>query len=150
VALYCGDQKKLRYVLVKGHSCFVFYSVDSPAPKYAIILTNLTAEAKSPVRGHTDVILKTALGDNEYKFTFDTKEDKSIPDKFVLAVNHASAIGHEEIVKKKLGHDQLLQKRQSNQFADEIAVLKTKDQPEAPIGLTETMAAYPDAFTPFG
>lgn len=141
--------KKPRFLLIKGNSLFVFANEDAAAPKYAIALANHTVEEEDHTQHlgshHTDVLLKTSLGDVEYRFIFYTKENKDEVEKFMSAVKNASAEGTVENVKKELGHGHLLQKRASDAFANKVAEEKLKDQPHEPINVSEAMAAFPAA-----
>lgn len=131
-----GDksEKKVRFVLIKGSSCFVFKSDDAPSPKYAILLAHMKAEIHPPHGSHTTVSLMMVLGDTEYKFIFDSAQDKDAPQNFVNAVVKGASIGQDDEIKVKLGHtDQMKKgKRKSTLYADEVAKKKVEDQPEAP------------------
>jgi len=97
-----SNSKKPRFLLLKGNSLFVFTSENAPSPKYAIPLERMQAEAENESHGHTDVLLKTALGDVEYRFIFNTKEDKDIVSTFLTSVRNASNEANIEETKKEI------------------------------------------------
>jgi len=131
---------------MKGCSLFIFTAEDAQSPKYAISLERMQAEAEEETHHHTDVLLKTALGDVEYRFIFDTSKDKEIVPKFLTAIRNASSVAQVEEAKKRLGHDHQLQKRASDLYADQVATEKVKDQPDTPINVTEAMSATPNLY----
>lgn len=130
-----GELKKVRFVLIKGASCFVFASEESSAPKYAIKLAFMKAE----VHG-TNVELQTTLGDVEFRFAFD---QAGIAERFASVVTEQASIAEADVAKKRLGHGHLLHKRASTRYAEAIADKKEKDQPEAPITAAEVMEQVP-------
>merc|ERR1712129_89811 len=115
---------------------------------YAIPLQELQAEAEKESHGHTDVLLQTTLGDVEYRFRFNTKEDKDIVSNFLTSVCNASTEASIEAKKKELGHEHQINPRASTVYANQVAQEKTKDQPDAPINvnMTEAMTDYPTPF----
>lgn len=138
-----GKTDKLRFVLIKGPFCFVFTDEEAPSPKYAINLVHMRARAEEHSYGHTAVLLETSLGDVEYQFIFDISEDEDAPQRFVSVVSEQAVTAEAELVKKRLGHEHLLQKRSSVRYAETIATKKIKEQPEAPITATEVMESVP-------
>mmetsp|Transcript_54133 Transcript_54133/g.162058 ORF Transcript_54133/g.162058 Transcript_54133/m.162058 type:complete len:226 (-) Transcript_54133:557-1234(-) len=86
------DQKKSRFMLIKGSSCFVFASEESTSPKYAIKLAFMKAE----VHG-TTVELQTTLGDVEFRFAFDKAE---IAERFAGVVTEQASIAEGDVAKK--------------------------------------------------
>jgi len=136
-----STSKKPRFLLMKGTSLFIFVAEDTSSAQYAISLEQMQAEAEEETHGHTDVLLKTALGDVEYRFTFDMSKDKEIVPKFLTAIRDASGEAQVEEIKKRLGHGHQLNKRASEKYADQVAMEKVKDQPDTPINVTEAMTA---------
>jgi len=156
----CGKKKDgVYYLLIKGYHCFVFKNEESKAPKYAIELINRKANIQPshesfiprvphPGAAHdttyTTIHLETNLGDVEYKFTFANMED-NMASKFCNAVAVASNEASTEQVRKRLGHEGLLNKRGSVRYAQAIGAAKAKDQPDAPLGAGEVLAGMPSA-----
>mmetsp|Transcript_15179 Transcript_15179/g.25946 ORF Transcript_15179/g.25946 Transcript_15179/m.25946 type:complete len:272 (+) Transcript_15179:216-1031(+) len=159
-SLFCGCCKQkdgLYFLLVKGYHCFVFKDEESKSPKYAIELMNTKAVVQPshvsfvprvphPGAAHdttyTTIHLETGLGDVEYKFTFANMDD-GLATKFCNAVSAASNEATTEQVRKRLGHEQLLNKRSSVRYANTIGAAKTKEQPDAPVGAGEMLAGMP-------
>jgi hypothetical protein len=154
----CGSKSELYFVLIKGFHCFVFENEESKSPKYAIELINrkaviqpshhtMTPRVAHPGAandtGYTTVYLESSLGDVEYKFTFANIEH--IASEFCNAVAVASNDASTEMVRKRLGHENLLTKRSSVKFANAVGVAKAKDQPDVPVGAAEVMAGMPAA-----
>jgi hypothetical protein len=154
--LYCGGmmmkKEKERFLLIKGYHCFVFDNEDSMSPKYAIELMNRKAfigtlsiipgtfAAKKPHAPRKDttyatVHLETSMGDVDYKITF---SDSLLASKFCDAVMNASTNATSEEVRKRLGHEKLLNKRASVRFANTIGASKVKEQPVAPVSMSRT------------
>jgi len=156
----CGKKKDgVYFLLIKGYHCFVYKNEDSKAPKYAIELINrkaviqpshesLIPRIPHPGAAHdttyTTIHLETSLGDVEYKFTFANLED-NMASKFCNAVAVASNDASTEQVRKRLGHEGLLNKRGSVRYAQAIGAAKAKDQPDAPLGAGEVLAGMPSA-----
>uniref|UniRef100_A0A7S2N203 Uncharacterized protein n=1 Tax=Helicotheca tamesis TaxID=374047 RepID=A0A7S2N203_9STRA len=141
-----NETKKIRFLLIKGASCFVFSSEGAPAPKYAISLAHMKAELDPQAHGgRTTVYLKTNLGDIEYTMTFATEISNEVAVTFRDVVNEQSATAQTEEIKKRLGHEHLLNKRASTKFADAVAMQKVKEQPEAPLTAAEMMDVMPAA-----
>lgn len=130
-----GEPKKVRFVLIKGASCFVFANEEAASPKYAIKLGFM----KTEVHG-TTVELQTTLGDVEFRFVFDKAE---LAERFSAVVIEQASIAEADVAKKRLGHAHLLNKRASTRYAEAIADQKEKDQPEAPITAAEVMEQVP-------
>ena len=164
----CGFGKEkdpLYYLLIKGYHCFVFKDENGKSPKYAIELENRRAVVQHGHVGfvprvphphareggaYTTVHLETSLGDVEYKFTFthaaedgDVKATTSRAGAFCDAVAVASNEASTEQVRKRLGHEQLINKRSSVKYANTVGAAKTKEQPEAPLGVGEVLAGMP-------
>jgi len=153
----CKEKDGLYFLLIKGYHCFVFTNEEGKAPKYAIELMNRKATIQPshdsiipsiPHPGaandttYTTIHLETNLGDIEYKFTFANMDD-DLASKFCNAVAVASNMASTEQVRKRLGHEGLLNKRSSVKFAQAIGAAKAKDQPDAPVGAGEVMAGMP-------
>jgi hypothetical protein len=144
--LGCGclgvrKEDKDRYILVKGPFCFVFTSEDSDSPKYAIGLQNMAAkvrQAGAGSRGH--VLLETSMGEMEYELSFATE---AIAREFARTVEEQSATAASETVRKRLGHEHLLNKRGSVRYAEALALKKLDDQPDAPVSTQEILSNIP-------
>lgn len=156
----CGKRSELYFVLIKGFHCFVFENEGSKSPKYAIELINRKAVIQpshdtiiphvahpgaGDDTGYTTVHLETSLGDVEYKFTFANMENTA--SEFCNAVAVASNDASTEMVRKRLGHENLLTKRSSMKFANAVGTAKAKDQPDAPVSAAEVVAGMPTAGT---
>ena len=153
----CKKKEGLQFLLIKGYHCFVFKDDEGKAPKYAIELMNRRAviqpdhsihipSVPHPGASHdttyTTINLETSLGDVEYQFTFANMDD-NLATKFCNAVSVASNEATTEQVRKRLGHENLLDKRTSVRFANNIGAAKAKDQPEVPVGAKEVLAEMP-------
>lgn len=155
----CGSKKDgLCFVLIKGYHCFVFKDEESKSPKYAIELMNRHAVIQPSQDGtiiprvphpgakqdttYTTIQLETGLGDIEYKLTFANMDD-GLASKFCNAVAVSSNEASTEQVRKRLGHEGLLNKRSSVKYANAIGAEKAKEQPEAPMGAGEVLAGIP-------
>ncbi|KAL7525629.1 hypothetical protein ACHAXR_001090 [Thalassiosira sp. AJA248-18] len=159
ISLFCCGSKKdgLCFVLIKGYHCFVFKDEESKSPKYAIELMNRHAVIQPSQDGiiprvphpgakqdttYTTIQLETGLGDIEYKLTFANMDD-GLASKFCNAVSVSSNEASTEQVRKRLGHEGLLNKRSSVKYANAIGAEKAKEQPEAPMGAGEVLAGMP-------
>jgi len=154
----CGKKDGVYFLLIKGEYCFVFASEDAASPKYAIELINRRAvvdthESYIPRIPHpgasndttyTSINLETSLGDIEYKFTFANMDDRAST-RFCNAIAAASSEAASELTRKRLGHANLLDKRGSVRYANQVGEKKKKDQPEAPVTAGEVMAGMPAA-----
>ena len=154
----CGKKDGVYFLLIKGEYCFVFVSEDSASPKYAIELINRRAvvdthESYTPRIPHpgasndttyTSINLETSIGDIEYKFTFANMDDTAAT-RFCNAIAVASSEAATEQTRKRLGHANLLDKRGSVRYANQLGEKKKKDQPEAPVTAGEVMAGMPAA-----
>jgi len=123
-----GTSKKPLFLLIKGKSLFVFKNEDAPSPMYAVDLTGKKSEIQPESHGLTDIHLESSLGDVEYRFIFDTNQDKKVTQFFSTAIATASDEGNVECVKEELGHEKNL--RSSVVYANKIAAEKEMDQPE--------------------
>jgi len=149
-----SSRKKPQFLLLKGNSLFVFQSEDAPSPKYAIPLERMQVEAEKEKNNTTttDVLLKTAVGDVEYRFIFNnTNKDDDKDDtvnKFLISVRNAVNEANIEETKKRLGHEHQINSRASTVYANQIASEKVKDQPDAPmnVNVTQGMTDYPTPF----
>ena len=154
--ILCGGmmtkKDKERFLLIKGYHCFVFDNDEGMSPKYAIELMNrkafigtlsilptlATKKLRAAPRQDTTyatVHLETSMGDVEYKITF---SDSLLASKFCDAVMNASTNATSDEVRKRLGHEKLLNKRASVRFANTIGASKVKDQPTAPVSVSRT------------
>jgi hypothetical protein len=136
-----SPEDKDRYILVKGPFIFVFTSETSDSPKYAIGLQNMGAKVKQAAagsRGH--VLLETNMGEMEYELSFATG---AIAQEFAVVVMEQSATAASEAVRKRLGHDHLLNKRSSVVYAETVALQKVADQPDAPVSTQEILSNIP-------
>jgi len=138
---------RLRIILIKGFFIFVFADEDANTPLYAISLAHMRAQAKKTSTGYTMVLLESSLGDAEYEFSFEVEEDAR---KFTSVVKEQAAHAEAEEVRKRLGHGDLLTKRASVRYAEDIAKKKVEDQPDAPVTNEEIMAAVPVRMEPYG
>ena len=100
------------------------------------------------------VELQTSLGDVDYKFTFDKShldehDTVTTPDAksaaFCVAVGAAANAARTEEVRTRLGHKNLLDKRSSVRYANNIGTAKAKEQPEQPVGMGEVLREMPMA-----
>ena len=133
------ESNKERLVLIKGPFCFVFKNEQAASPKYAISLQSMKAASKSS-NTHM-VMLETSLGDTEYEFTF---QNEDAAKRFRSAVKEQAAVAQTEQIRKRLGHEHLLNKRSSIRYAESIATKKIDDQPSAPLKVDEVMMNMPD------
>lgn len=124
-----GGGKKEKYVLVKGTFCFVYNSMKSLSPNYAISLSHIR-----PVTKNNMVLLQSNLGDTEFELTF---HDDSQSKKFSEVVKKQASAAETEEVRKNLGHEHLLNKRQSVRYAEAVALKKLADQPSDHLGPEE-------------
>lgn len=146
ILLCCGGMMKKgteRFLIIKGYHCFVFDDNESMSPKYAIELMNRKAfigtlstppllackKLRSAPRQdmtYATVHLETSMGNVDYKITF---SDSLLASKFCDAVMNASSNATSDDVRKRLGHEKLLNKRASVRFANTIGASKVKEQP---------------------
>jgi hypothetical protein len=119
--------------LVKGPFCFVFVNETASSPKYAIRLAHLKATIKTP----KTVDLETALGDVEYELTFETNE---VAESFAKTATSQAAAGEVEEVRKRLGHEHLLNKRSSVRYAESVAVKKVQEAPDVPVSAEDILS----------
>jgi len=122
-----NDDKKEKTILIKGAYCFVFSKESDPSPKYAISLAHMKAKMQSPSHGIHHVTIETMLGDVDWELGFGLKQ---IAQQFADAFLHQAAIGEADEVRKRLGHDKLVNKRSSVKYAESVAQKKLEDQPE--------------------
>ena len=139
------NDHKERFLLIKGPFCFVFSSEEAPSPKYAVGLQCMRANVKQQSAsgsgsGRVKVLLENHLGDLDYEFSF---ENESIANQFKSAVEKEAASAQVEAVRKRLGHENLLIKRASVVFAENIAKAKESEQPDAPVTTKEIMENMP-------
>jgi hypothetical protein len=138
-----GEPNKKGYVLIKGANLFVFAKEDSAAPKYAVELTHKKISLHEAL-GHTQVVtLESGLGDVEYKFKFDLRENPELAKNFAVAMREQVAVGESNEVKQKLGHRPAFDASKSVKYANTVAAKKKEDQLDAPIGMAEVMANGP-------
>lgn len=126
-------------ILIKGPFLFVYASETSSSPKYAISLKSLQAKKKSAEHGRHPVIIETSLGDPQYELSF-TEAD--VATRFTNVVKTQAAYADKVEIRKKLGHDHLLNRRASVKFAEQVATEKCKDappKPDADIGLDQQL-----------
>jgi hypothetical protein len=122
---------------VKGPFCFIFSDETAKAPKYAISLVNMKGAFKNGIPSSCEVYLETVLGDMEYEFTFD---DNSSAKLFLKAVDEESTAAGTEAIRKRLGHEHLLNKRSSIRFAESVARKKVDEAPDRPISTEQILA----------
>mmetsp|Transcript_66279 Transcript_66279/g.98227 ORF Transcript_66279/g.98227 Transcript_66279/m.98227 type:complete len:189 (-) Transcript_66279:574-1140(-) len=139
-------KRKVRYLLIKGASCFVYISENGLSPKYAISLAKINAKYEQKVhQGTTTVYLQTSLGDIEYTMIFDTRESDEIAATFLDVVNEQARVAQAELISKRLGHGHLGERKASVIFADTLAKEKVKNQPDKPVTAAEILDATPGA-----
>jgi hypothetical protein len=90
-----------KLLLVKGTFCFVFYSHDDLAPKYAISLTELKAVVQDSGDDRAVVTLESSR-EVEYEMSF---QDLTVAKAFRDAVAKQSALGRAEVAAKVRGFD---------------------------------------------
>jgi hypothetical protein len=147
-----SESRRQRYLLIKGPFCFVYSSVDAAAPRYAVGLHSTrpsggkTSTISGPNHGHaaTSVLLENSLGDVEYEFVF-SSEEAAI--KFRDAVERQTASAQTEQVRKRLGHDRFLSKRDSVRYAERVAKAKEREQPDVPVTTAEIIAHLPSVYS---
>ncbi|KAG7363980.1 hypothetical protein IV203_037182 [Nitzschia inconspicua] len=123
-----GKNKQEQILLIKGPYLFVFAKESDPSPKYAIELAHLkTVMQQSSSGGVQHMTIETSLGDVEWELAF---QKQDIAKKFAHAFKQQAAVGEAEEIRKKLGHEDLLQKRSSVKYAETVAAKKCEDQPE--------------------
>lgn len=94
-----SEQDKERYVLIKGSNLFVFLKEDSAAPKYAVDLARKVVNVH-PASGQCQMVcLETALGDTEYQFKFDLKENPESANDFAKALKEQIHVADAEAAK---------------------------------------------------
>eukprot|EP00529_Nitzschia_sp_RCC80_P032719 CAMPEP_0113492830 /NCGR_PEP_ID=MMETSP0014_2-20120614/28280_1 /TAXON_ID=2857 /ORGANISM="Nitzschia sp." /LENGTH=231 /DNA_ID=CAMNT_0000386677 /DNA_START=112 /DNA_END=807 /DNA_ORIENTATION=- /assembly_acc=CAM_ASM_000159 len=128
-----GGDNAEKIVLIKGPFCFVFNKESDPSPKYAIGAAHMKAVSRQESHGHYIVTIETNLGDVEYELKFDKE---NIAKQFVESFQQQAAIGESDEVRKRLGHEQLLNKRSSVKYAETVANKKMEEQPEKKENLT--------------
>lgn len=133
---------KMRYVLVKGPNLFVFTKAESSSPKYAVDLERKKATLHPVVGQKQLVTIESGLGDVDYKFLFDLRDNSDVAKNFVVTLREQIAVGETSEMKQKLGHRNSRNSK-SVMFATTIAAKKKKDQPEVPISASEIMANDP-------
>jgi hypothetical protein len=136
-------QDKDVVVLIKGYSCFVYKSVSDAAPKYAIMLSCMKSSVQEPHHGQYPVTLESSLGDVEYELFFTKKETADL---YAIVVGKQAAAADEEAIRKQLGHEHLLKKRASVQYAEGIANKKVGDQPAEKHKVTDLIHTMPSQF----
>eukprot|EP00542_Grammatophora_oceanica_P020040 CAMPEP_0194027112 /NCGR_PEP_ID=MMETSP0009_2-20130614/1336_1 /TAXON_ID=210454 /ORGANISM="Grammatophora oceanica, Strain CCMP 410" /LENGTH=262 /DNA_ID=CAMNT_0038666071 /DNA_START=89 /DNA_END=877 /DNA_ORIENTATION=+ len=127
--------EKHATILIKGPFCFIFPSGADEAktpPKYAISLVHMKAKKVD----NDTVTLETSLGDVEYELQFVLQDEAK---EFCDVVGRQASAGEAELVRKRLGHEHLLNKRASLRFAENVATKKVEDQPEKPISTEEML-----------
>ena len=134
------DGNKDRLIFIKGPFCFVFSDEQAAAPKYAIGLQYMRPEAVTSQQGRFPVILKDTLGDVQFEVTFTTEDDAT---RFARAVKDQASAAETEEVRKRLGHEHLLNKRSSVRYAESIAKKKVEDQPDKPVSAQEIVDNMP-------
>jgi hypothetical protein len=92
--LFCcgGNDKKEKFVLIKGPFCFVFSRETSSSPLYAINLVDLKTEHKGLV-----ALMQTNLGDTDYELHFEKEE---VAKRFCRKADAAAKTGKAEEIRK--------------------------------------------------
>jgi hypothetical protein len=140
-----NEVNRQRYVLIKGPNLFVFANAESSAPKYALDVVHKKVTLH-PLVGKTQLVtFESGLGDVDYKFLFDLRDNSDVAKNFSQALKEQIAAGETDEVKEKLGHrDQMMHSKSVN-YATTVAAKKKKDQPEVPISASEIFANDPSA-----
>jgi hypothetical protein len=138
-----SEDRKERFLLIKGPFCFVFTSEDAPSPKYAVGLQAMRPKVKAAAGrdGRVTVLLENSLGDLQYEASFASEE---IANQFKAAVEQQAAAGEAEAARIRLGHGGLVKKRASTVFAAAIAKEKERAQPDVPLTTTDIIANMPE------
>ena len=131
-ALFGGNNKTEKFIVLKGQFCFVYNIKTSNSPMYSIELVNLRASNKGRF-----VLLQTVLGDSEYEFTF---KNEDTAERFSKKVNFLARAAKCDETRKKLGHEKLFNTTKSNLFAQAVGKTKLDDQPSAPITAIEVLS----------
>lgn len=119
----------------------MYVDENASAPKYAIGLQHMRPEVKpAHTMGRYHVVLQDNLGDVQYEMSFETEENAK---KFCSVVRRQAEKAETEQIRKRLGHEHLLNKRASVRYAQTIAEKKEKDQPEKPITTEEIIDNMP-------
>eukprot|EP00934_Nitzschia_sp_Nitz4_P001261 Nitzschia sp. Nitz4//scaffold221_size33835//32812//33659//NITZ4_007859-RA/size33835-processed-gene-0.19-mRNA-1//1//CDS//3329542581//1261//frame0 len=135
----CGARKMVeKLLLIKGPFIFVYNSEFDKAPKYAISLLHLETKLSGSSGGFHVALLESALGDVEYRFLFQQEETAK---EFVKTAQAEAKVANATEIRKKLGHEKLLRKRSSLQYAEKVAMRKVEDQPEKTTPLTQDVLA---------
>ncbi|CAB9515883.1 expressed unknown protein [Seminavis robusta] len=130
-----NNDKTEKLVLLKGPFCFVFKNAGASAPLYAISLVDMKTDRKGQV-----ALLQTNLGDTDYELTFSDEADAK---KFCRTADKLAKTGQADEIRKKLGHEHLLDRTKSVKFAEAIAAKKYDDQPSAPLNNEDLLANTP-------
>ena len=86
-------------MLVKGTNLFVFLREDSSSPKYAIELAHKTVTLH-PISGHSQIVtIENGLGDIEYKFRFELRENSDLAKNFSNVLKEKIAISDTNEIK---------------------------------------------------
>jgi len=140
-----NEVQKKRYVLIKGPNLFVFSNAASSAPKYALEVVHKKVTLHRVVGNTQLVTFESGLGDVDYKFLFDLRDNSDVAKNFTQALKEQIAAGETDEVKQKLGHKNKLNLSKSVRYASTIASKKKEDQPEAPISAAEMFGNDPTA-----
>lgn len=143
IGCFCfgGSEENVdRLVLIKGPFCFIFVNEEAPSPKYAIGLQYMRTEVKPASHGRVPVLLTDNLGDVQFEFSF-AQED--VAKEFSRAVKEQASAAETEEVRKRLGHEHLLNKRSSVRYAESIAKKKIEDAPEKRLTTEEIVGSMP-------
>lgn len=93
-------RQKAMYILVKGPHLFVYSKATSSAPMYSIPLKRETVNVHE-IKGHYQVVgLENALGDVQYEFKFDLKENNELGSNFGRVLEEQIALGNTDEVKE--------------------------------------------------
>ena len=90
----------MRYVLVKGPNLFVFTKAESSSPKYAVDLERKKATLHPVVGQKQLVTIESGLGDVDYKFLFDLRDNSDVAKNFVVTLREQIAVGETSEVKQ--------------------------------------------------
>ena len=94
------QQQKKRYVLIKGPNLFVFSNAASSAPKYALEVVHKKVTLHRVVGNTQLVTFESGLGDVDYKFLFDLRDNSDVAKNFTQALKEQIATGETDEVKQ--------------------------------------------------
>lgn len=86
--------------MIKGPNLFVFANAESSAPKYALDVVHKKVTLH-PLVGKTQLVtFESGLGDVDYKFLFDLRDNSDVAKNFSQALKEQIAAGETDEVKE--------------------------------------------------